>query len=146
MINLPDIQIHPVNSIITSNSCDINPANLRMFSSSICYCPIFNLGKYESTLRSTFGSAYYQKIDQLISEIRSQRITQIFYLPRGGNLQYDGFIFFDKICSCDNNAVPRSDLKNSRLFSLSDYGFYLFIFKLSIHFTRIREGVNRNVN
>ena len=31
----------------------------------------------------------------------------------------------------------------SLLFRLSDFGFYLFLFKLSIHFTRMLEGVER---
>ncbi len=28
---------------------------------------------------------------------------------------------------------------------MSDYGYYLFLFKLFVHFTRIREGVSRTL-
>ena len=143
VVNLPDTRIQAVNAMVISNSCDINPENQRLFSSSICYSPIYALAKYHESLRVRLGRFYYSKIDQLVSEIRSQRITQIFYLPRGGSLEYEGFIFFDRICSCDNSTIPRSGLNDRRLFSLSNYGFYLFLFKLSIHFTRVREGLDR---
>jgi len=44
----------------------------------------------------------------------------------------------------DAQAVAWDELLRNRLFTLSDYGFYLFLFKLSLHLTRIREGVSRN--
>lgn len=52
-------------------------------------------------------------------------------------------MFFDRINNCDNDAMPRNDLDSRRLYSLSNYGLYLFLFKLSVHLTRIREGVDR---
>jgi hypothetical protein len=41
------------------------------------------------------------------------------------------------------NEISRESLKQQRIFSLSNYGFYLFLFKLSIHFTRFGEAVDR---
>ena len=142
-INLPDNQIRPSNVVIISNSCDIDSDNHRLFTSSVCYCPIYNLEKYRETLRRKLDSSAYPRIDQLIADIRSQRITQIFFLPRGASLEYEGFIFFDRICSFDNASLPHNPINDIRLFSLSNYGFYLFLFKLSIHFTRIRECIDR---
>jgi hypothetical protein len=142
-INLPNPRIEPQKAIVISNSCDIDPNNERLYASSICYCPIINLQKFQNILKSKHSSHNYTRIDQFISEITKQRVSQIFYLPRGEKLDYDGFIFFDKICCCDNAKVKRKDLYNRRLFTLSNYGFYLFLFKLSIHFTRIREVYDR---
>lgn len=34
-------------------------------------------------------------------------------------------------------------IKQKKIFTLSNYGFYMFLVKLSIHFTRVREGVDR---
>lgn len=143
VINLPDTKTGNVKSIIVSNSCDIDLENLRLFSSSICYCAVYNLLKYEKRLREIANDGENDKIDNLIDNIKKQRVSQIFYLPIGGNLEYEGLIFFDKMCSCDNKSVSREYLNERRLFSLSNYGYYLFLFKLSIHFTRIREALDR---
>lgn len=143
VINLPNQQIMSCNAIILSNSCDINPDNAHLFSPSVCYCPILNLNSYERSLNERFPETSQAIKNQFITNIRKQRISQIFFLPAGGNLGYDGFVFFDKVCSCSNSAISREKLSGRKLFSLSNYGFYLFLFKLSIHFTRIRERVNR---
>ena len=45
--------------------------------------------------------------------------------------------------SVDNSYISREELNSKRLFSLSDYGFYMLLFKLSVHFSRIQEKVNR---
>ncbi len=55
----------------------------------------------------------------------------------------DSIVFLDKIYHVDNRFINRDTLEDQRLFSLSDYGFYMLIFKLSVHFSRIQEKVNR---
>ena len=55
-----------------------------------------------------------------------------------------GLLVLDRINNCDAQAVDLSELVKTRLFTLSDYGFYLFLYKLSLHLTRIREGIARN--
>ena len=40
----------------------------------------------------------------------------------------------------DVNYKPQGD----RLFTFTNYGFYLYLVKLSIHYCRFREGVFRN--
>lgn len=143
LVNLPNPKIGEGKAIIISNSCDIDTANPRMFSSSICYCPIFNLKKYETMLKSKYPDLSDDKIPQHIHEIRTQRVSQIFFLPAYGKLREDSFVFFDRICSCDNSSIDRTTLNSRKIFTLSNYGFYLFLFKLSIHFTRIRELIDR---
>jgi hypothetical protein len=142
VINFPDTRIDKVKSMVLSNTCDININNIRLYPSSICYSPIINLQKFikKIEIRKT---ASREKISQFIQSLKKQRITQIFYLPKGGKLKQDSFIFFDKINSCSNTNIKTSELKNIRLFSLSNYGLYLLLYKLSIHFSRIREGVDR---
>jgi len=142
LINLPNSRIDKAKAMILSNTCDIDINNIRIFSSSICYCPIFNLEKYINKLIEK-KIASLERITHFINSVRKQMISQIFFLPKGGKLDSDSFIFFDKINSCENKIINRHDLKSTRLFSLSNYGFYLFLFKLSIHFSRIREGIDR---
>jgi len=142
IINLPDSRIGKEKAMVLSNTCDIDINNVRFFSSSICYAPIFNLQKYINKLKAR-KAASAENISQFVQSLKKQRISQIFYLPGGGKLDSDSFIFFDKINSCDNSVIERKELSTKRLFSLSNYGLYLFLFKLSIHFSRIREGIDR---
>src|SRR3989338_1839179 len=142
VINFPNPKIDTAPVMILSNSCDINPANERLFDSSICYAPIFKLNKYkESLLKRGKGK---NKVEGHISEISRQRIAQIFYLPKNDKIKEDSFIFFDRIISSPTACISKSRLKDIRLFTLSNYGLFLFLFKLSIHFFRIRENIDRD--
>lgn len=66
-----------------------------------------------------------------------------FYLPKSKNLD-EAVAFFDYTNSFDINYIDRESLKERRLVSLSNYGFYILLLKLSIHFTRVQEKVERN--
>ncbi len=139
-ISLPSM-VHKLNdSIILSNTCDLDQRNLRMAKTSILYAPIIKLENYIGML----GKLRYkpEQIQSHISDIKKQRITQIFYLPASHDIQ-ESIIFFDKICHCDSEVISRETLGSVRIFSLSQYGFYLLLFKLSIHFTRLHESVDR---
>jgi len=131
-------------SIILSNTCDINPDNIRYFPANVCYAPIIRLSKYERLLREVLRIED-SKVIQHLATIKKQHFTQIFYLPKGKSLEEDSIVFLDRINSCSNQNIPRENIQEKRLFTLSNYGFYVFLIKLSIHFTRMREGVDRSV-
>ncbi|MBA7525707.1 hypothetical protein ES705_17860 [subsurface metagenome] len=142
IINLPQPEIKPAPCVIISNACDISPDNVRNFPSNVLYAPLFNLQKYESSIREKSKKSN-QQIENHINAIRKQEITQIFYLPAKPSKIEESIVFFDRINNCPNNYMDRKDLSKKRLFTLSDYGSYLFLLKMSIHFTRIRDGVER---
>lgn len=142
VINLPDKTIKPVNSLIISNTCDIDPENKRIFPSRVLYTPIINLYKYQNLLINKSEKSEEQ-INSHIQSIKKQEITQIFYLPEIKDKIDESIVFFDRTCSYPNELIERDTLTNRRIFSLSDYGAYLFILKLSIHFTRIQDKVER---
>jgi hypothetical protein len=141
-VNLPNPDIKPVPSMILSNTCDIDLANERNFPSQVVYAPIFNLKKYQEALNMNSKKAKEQ-IDSHIHSIKNQEITQIFYLPKVEDKIDDSIVFFDRVCNFPNKLISRENIKEKRLFTLSDYGSYLFILKLSIHFTRIQDKVER---
>lgn len=142
VVNLPDSTIKPITSIILSNTCDIDLQNKRNFPSQIVYAPIINLGKYRDKLYAKSGKSREQ-IDSHIDSIKKQEITQIFYLPKLDGRLEESIVFFDRVCNFPNKLVDRGKLKEKRVFTLSDYGAYLFLLKLSIHFTRIQDKVER---
>lgn len=140
VINLPDTATKRGTGIVLSNSCDINPSNERLFQASICYAPIFSLPAYLDALRKHFPE---ERVASHERELRRQSVTQIFFLPQGGKLANDAIVFLDRIISIANDTIDRNNLSDRRLFTLSDFGAWLFTLKLSIHFCRIRDKVDR---
>lgn len=128
--------------VILSNTCDIDVNNVRMFDSSICYSPILTLQSYaQMLLREKLKDE--TSIQNHVENIKKQRITQIIYLPKGGKLPEDCIAFLDRINHIDSSEIDRGKLDESRLAVMSNYGFYIFLTKLSIHFTRIQEKIDR---
>jgi hypothetical protein len=141
-VNLPDVSIKQIPAMILSNTCDIDPTNKRNFPSQLVYAPIIGFNKYERVLKKDSNKSITQ-IDEHLASIRKQFITQIFYLPRIEDVLDDSIVFLDRIFNIGNDFVKRESLKASRIFTLSNYGNYLFLFKLSLHFTRIQDKVDR---
>lgn len=142
VISLPDESIRKTSVIILSNTCDVDTDNKRFFPSRMCYAPIIDLDKYQKMLLLNGYSE--QQVNSHVEDIKKQVITQIFYLPRGSGLAYDGIVFLDRINNISNQVIDRNELQTRRIFTLSDYGYYLFLLKISIHFSRVQEKIDRN--
>ncbi len=149
-IQLPDEEISSGVGIVISNTCDIELKNERKFSSRIIYTPLLKLSTYSTMLKNAYiedskGKPTAEKkytdeeVNSHLEDIRQQRIGQIFYLPVGKSLSEEAIIFFDNLCSSDNSSVPRTDLENLRMFSLSVYGWHVFLERLAYFFTRLSE-------
>jgi hypothetical protein len=137
--NLPEDRIQNASRVIVvSNSCDVNIQNQRVLGPKLMYCPIISLVKYERAVRESGNNVPVNHFE----DIKLQRISSLLYLPRYGDLD-ESVALLDHIVHYDVAALDIDEVVTSRVFSLSDYGFYLFVFKLSIHLTRIREGIGR---
>lgn len=140
-INLPSERIDKVSGVVLSNTCDISLSNERkFFAPRIVYSPIINMKRYRASLLKRLSQ---DEVDGHVLSVRSQRITQIFYLPGREGVLEESLVFFDRVCSCKNSDIQRKGLKNQRLFTLSDFGAYFFLMKLSMHFSRIQDKVQR---
>lgn len=126
--------------IVLSNTCDMTPENARDIPVNIVFAPIVPLSAYSSALEK--GGISSEKIQQKILAIKAQQITTIFYLPAGDGLDKDHIVLLDDIHTIPAKAFEQEAGK-SKQFTLSLFGFYLFVFKLSVHFCRLHEGVNR---
>jgi hypothetical protein len=98
-INLPKPDIKPIPSMILSNTCDIDLANIRNFPSQVVYAPIFNLTKYQKALYNN-SEKTKEQINSHIQSVKNQEITQIFYLPKVEGKIDDSIVFFDRVCNC----------------------------------------------
>jgi len=127
-------------ALILSNTCDMDLNNERPFMSRIMYAPLISLKKYSDSLLKR--GVLKSKIENHINNIKKQQVTSIFFLPKS-ELFDDSFVFLDRILNIDVGFVDRNRLNECRLSSLGNYGFYLLLFKLSVHFSRMQEGVDR---
>jgi hypothetical protein len=127
--------------IILSNTCDVTPENKRDLPAKIIFAPLIPLSAYVSLLIK-MGIDYTQIQDKVIS-IKEQNVTSIFFLPSGSGLQEDYIALLDELYTMPAKVFELETVK-SKVFTLSQIGFYLFVFKLSVHFCRFQEQVTRN--
>lgn len=127
-----------VRGIVLSNSCDVSPDNERTLPPKVAFVPIIKLSAIRARLEQRGLNP--TQIESRILAIRSQSITSIFYLPAEGPLEVEYVALLDDLHSM---PVDAHHLAAEKLFTLSMAGFYLFVFKLSVHFCRLQENVDR---
>ena len=143
MCNLPDPTLkEDVPVLLLSNTCDMDINNKRLNQCRIMYSPILNLDKYIAVLERKGLST--NQISNHIKEIKNQAISQILYLPTAILWGHDSIVMFDRAISIPLSKESIEKMVYTRSFSLSNYGFYLLLLKLSYHFTRIQEKVDRS--
>jgi len=139
-IDFHQLEKRTVSGVILSNSCDIDVRNARTREMKVLFAPLIRLSKYEQLLTES-GKARYQ-VDSILSSIRQQTVTYIFYFPSISGVMDEGIIVLDDI-----HAHPLGDFlgcSRTRLFTLNQYAFYIFLIKLSIHFSRFQENISRH--
>jgi hypothetical protein len=129
-----------IKGIVLSNSCDISQENKRDRPISLVFAPLFRLEAYSQMLCAA-GIQVAQLTDKL-RDIRNQKVTSLFYLPKGGGLDAEYLAFLDDIHTMPLNLFC-ANAQRGKLFTLSTVGFYLFLFKLSVHFCRFHEELER---
>ncbi|MFW8745021.1 hypothetical protein [Mesorhizobium japonicum] len=140
VFNYENGQKQPIKGILLSNSCDISPDNKRPIPPTYTFAPIVKLSAYTQQLSAAGVSE--EQIQNKIIAIKEQTVTTLFYLPKDGNLDEDYVAILSEANSIPSQAFyERKD--RQKIFTLSQVGFYLFVFKLSIHFCRFHEEVDR---
>lgn len=125
--------------IVLSNSCDVSAENERVVPSSITFAPIVRLSRLMARFEERGLDA--ERIASRLQAIRSQSVTNIFYLPADGPLEEEHVALLDDLHSVPIEVHTKTAEK---MFTLSMAGFYLFVFKLSVHFCRLHENVDRS--
>lgn len=128
-----------VSGVILSNSCDLAPENETNIPANIVFAPLIDVSKVEVMLRENGRTP--EQVASVLTDVRQQRLTNIFYLPAYSDVIRESMILLD-----DLHVHPATDFRGcerSALFKLNQHAFYLFLMKLSIHFSRFNEGVQR---
>jgi len=134
--------VSDVSGIILSNSCDLDSKNERDRSRNVVFAPVARLqGHIQSWRDAGVGE---DKIEQRYEDITKQRITDLFYLPECSGRFPELVVSLDDVHSIPRHVFDTTE--GGRIFCLNFYGFYLFVLKLSIHFTRVQEGMNREAS
>lgn len=140
IIRIEDGTQKKVLGMIISNSCDISPENKRLLPPRISFATLIPLERYRQILLN--NNIEPERVKTHLIQIRNQSITSIFYIPSGAELQEEHIALFQ-----DVHSLPLANfqvsVEKSRLASLNQLAFYLFLFKLSIHFCRFMEGIDR---
>ena len=136
----PDGQQMDVRGLVLSNSCDVNLENKRDVPARVVFAPLVKLTTYENILRKS--QIPNPNIDAKLVAIKAQKTTNIFYIPGGGILKEPYIIRLDDLYSMPVSAHADS-MQSGKLFTLNNTGFYMLVFKLSVHFCRLHENVVR---
>lgn len=129
-----------VRGLVISNSCDVDPNNRRDLPARVIFAPLVKLATYEALLEKC--NIKQRKIDEKLAAIRAQKTNNLFFLPSGGPLADDHIVRLDDAHSMPV-AAHNAATDREKLFTLSNTGFYMLVLKLSIHFCRLQEKVNR---
>ena len=140
-INFRSLERKVVSGIVLSNSCDIDITNKRALPTSVLFAPLIPLARYEQLLLGTGKTP--EQVAGVLSAVRRQHVTSILYLPSAPHGPSESLVLLDDI----HNHPLNDFIETSRtqLFRLNQYGFYILLIKLSIHFSRFQEGVKRIV-
>ena len=117
-----------------SNACDMQIGRRETVIAS----PIITFSEYEKHLRL----AGEKNINDRIMDIRHNNIFSRFYLPQAIKFP-ESFIDFSKMVTI-NSTYANREYPEQRLLSLSQYGFYFFLIKLTFHFARMEYPSNQN--
>lgn len=130
-----------VQGIILSNSCDVDPGNRRDQPARVVFAPLVKLAAFEEVLLQS--GIEQERVDEKLGAIRAQRTTNMFFLPAGGPLAEDHVVRLDDAHSMPADVHFAAE-DREKMFTLSTTGFYMLVFKLSVHFCRLHENVHRN--
>lgn len=127
--------------MLISNTCDMSPENKRPLPLENVVAAMIKLDSYRQLLMRNVEDS--KRVDSIIADIKAQRVTNIFYLPKHPNcsLEDDHIVCFDKLSSIPSKFMKTADKK---VFTLGQFGFYMLLFKLSVHFCRFHEKISRD--
>ena len=130
-----------IRALLLSNSCDAAPENKRDLPTKLSFASMVKLERYVDLLKN--AGLDQKQIEAKVVAIKEQRVTSLVYFPKGAALEEDYVALLDDIHTVPSQAFIARNEK-TKLFALSNVGFYLFVLKQSVHFCRLHEEVVRD--
>ena len=133
-------------SILISNTCDVTEENLRSTNiKQALLAPLIPVEEYLKDMEAEFKP---EQILGFYNTLKRQEHSNLFYLPKNHKNGKDYIVFLDKIYWQPVPALQPliKNLPEERFLSLSNWGFYLFLLKLSYHLSRLPEAYDGRLN
>jgi hypothetical protein len=134
------------NAIILSNSCDLFVENKRQVNSKQClFAPLVKLSSYMEELSAAGYSP--EQLEEFKRNLKSQLLSNIFYIPELGGKIDEQIALLDHVFwyPIDELKALVESIGEDRITSLNQFGYYLFVLKLSYHFCRLPEQCDREL-
>ena len=141
LLNFHTAERRWVRGLVLSNTCDIALENARLKAPSLLFAPIISMRAWGAAMIK--HGIEERRIEATLASMRQQHVTSVFYVPASQWLEEEHIVFLDDVYSMPVESLLE-DSNASRIVSLSQIGFYLFLMKLSIHFCRFHENVDRD--
>jgi hypothetical protein len=140
VINFDTLDKKRVKAIVLSNSCDVDLKNSRTLPIKVTFVPLIELKKLEALLLKSKSSDI---VTNIIKDIKRQHSTSFFYLPALPGVFEESVAYLIDIHS---QPIQSFSTTAKKTITMSMAGFYLFVLKLSMHFCRFNENVQRDSN
>ncbi len=133
--------------MLISNTCDVAPDNVRNINEKhALIAPILELSIFFDELNT---NGYDEpQIKELHRKLKEQAPSNVIYLPPNFINGKEYIVFLDKI-----SWIPISQLTggyetiiDNRFIGLTNWAFYLFLFKVAYHFARLGDSYDRRAN
>lgn len=122
-------------AIILTSTCDMQEDQSR--GEHCLIAPLMSFETYKQYKPTDYSA---EKWNDYLIKIKASKINELLYVPRFDSLD-ESVVYLDKVCSVSPDVLRKrmSDSKSVRIASLSQYGWYFFMAKLSHYFIRF-EG------
>lgn len=142
-----------IDALLIANTCDVDViGNSRNVAKEISFVPLVPLSNFLTNLERKLHSQHLPpatvrvKLQSIEKELRNQLLTNVFYLPASPSGLPEQVALLDRpfwFPSSELVSIGPALLTN-RMATLSQWGYYLFILKLSYHLCRLPEERDRN--
>jgi hypothetical protein len=126
-------------AILLSNSCDLSSEPSEDLARKVIFAPLVDLERYLNLLRKDGREENTVRNVEVL--IKRQEVARILFLPSPNSKLPDSIVLLDDLHSQPLEELIKS--RATRIACLNQYGWYIFLIKLSIHFTRMCEGFSR---
>lgn len=134
-----DASLRQTTVMLLSNTCDISDDNARRLPANVSVAPVVRVSKWRS--KAVAAGVPEASVEASLDAARLHRITNLFFIPAGQQIQEDSLVLLDRIQSMQLSDFSAANPE--RLATLSQAAFWLLLLKLSVHFCRQQEGVVR---
>lgn len=159
-IRLPIWQSEPAtfskgytNALLIANTCDVDVVgNARNVPKEVGFVPLVPLSDFIAALtrklqtQALNPATIKTKLQNIEKELKGQLLTNVFYLPASPTGLPECVALLDRPFWFPSSELVTvgPELLKHRLATLSQWGYYLFILKLSYHLCRLPEERDRN--